>query len=87
MENERATIIVDGKIRTVVIPVAGFMYRRIVSHIEPGDEVFKGQCLGRILYGSVVMLLLPDDCEIMVKTGQKVKAGKTIVAKIKDITQ
>jgi phosphatidylserine decarboxylase len=75
-------MVIDGKIRVAVIPIAGHYYRRIICQVRPKEKVFRGQALGRIMLGSAVVVLLPVECEILVKPGEKVDAGKSVIGRI-----
>ncbi len=66
--------------------IAGLVARRIVCRIKKGDNVIQGERFGLIRFGSRVDLILPSNIEILVKPGQKVKAGVSIIAKIKTLT-
>ncbi len=81
LENERTTILIDGNIRIAVIPIAGYLYRRIVCQVKPDENVLRGQPLGKVIKGSAVAVVLPVECEITVRTGDKVRAGKSIIAR------
>ena len=61
--------------------IAGFLARRIVCYVNPGDSLRKGQRFGMIMFGSRVDLHLPGDAEIEVAPGQRVRGGETIVAR------
>ena len=63
-----------------VVQIAGQLARRIKSAVEVGQEVLKGEIFGRITLGSQVILLLPGDLKPLVKEGQKVIDGETIMA-------
>ena len=67
-----------GKIK--VIQVAGFLARRVESFVKKNEELLKGQKIGKILLGSHVVLIMPD-LHLLVKKGDKVVAGETIIAK------
>lgn len=54
--------------------------RRIETWVEEGDEIGRGQRIGRILLGSTVVLELPSDVPLHVKVGERVRAGETVVA-------
>jgi phosphatidylserine decarboxylase len=84
-ENEQNSILLaSSDIGLLLIrQIAGYIARRIVCWVKPGDQVESGQKLGLIKFGSRVELLLPIECEICVKLGDKVKAGETIIAKVK----
>lgn len=65
-----------------VVQVAGLIARRILCWAETGDRVKTGQRYGLIRFGSRVDLYLPPGAGVEVKTGQKVKAGETILARM-----
>lgn len=54
--------------------------RRIEVWLKEGDAVTRGQRLGRILLGSTVVLEMPEAFPLRVATGQRVRAGETLVA-------
>lgn len=84
--NERKIIGIETEngVRILVKQIAGFIARRIVCEIEKGDKVKAGQRYGMIKFGSRVDVIMPKDkVEVLVSIGQKVKAGETIIAKIK----
>jgi phosphatidylserine decarboxylase len=66
-----------------IVQVAGLIARRIICWIQRGDQVITGQRYGLIRFGSRVDLYLPLDTKIEVKLGQKVRAGETILARMK----
>ena len=84
-DNEHNTIILkDTKGREVLVrQIAGFVARRIVCDLEPGDEAVVGEELGMIRFGSRVDVFLPLDAEIKVKIGDKTIGKETVLAKLK----
>jgi len=48
-------------------------------HLNKGDEVLRGERFGMIRFGSRLDVYLPKNVQISVLTGDKVKAGKTIL--------
>lgn len=54
--------------------------RRIETWVQDGEEVVRGQRIGRILLGSTVVLELPAATKLLVRTGDRVWAGETAVA-------
>ncbi|MDD5254541.1 MAG: phosphatidylserine decarboxylase [Candidatus Omnitrophica bacterium] len=82
LENERACIVIDGSVRVAIIPVAGFLYRRIRLNIASGNAVPRGASLGRILWGSAVGVVIPSSCPLRIKEGDRVRAGKSIIAEL-----
>ena len=61
--------------------IAGALARRIVFYPRVGETLERGQRIGLIRFGSRVDLFLPDGAEPLVKDGDKVKAGRTPVAR------
>jgi len=61
------------------VQVAGLIARRIICWLEPGDRVAKGKRYGLIRFGSRVDLYLPEDTEITVLPGQKVRGGESVL--------
>ena len=62
--------------------IAGIMARRVVNTTKVGDEVKQGDELGIIKFGSRVDIHLPLNTKVEVEMGQKVRALKTILAKL-----
>lgn len=83
-ENERHAVGVDnGRIRFLVIQVAGLLARRIVSWVSVGHELKQGETYGMIKFGSSTELIVPKNVEITVKKGDKVVGGITVVGRVK----
>lgn len=79
--NEQNAVVLnsDGKGKIAFVQIAGFVARRIVCNLKKGDRVSKGARFGIIRFGSRLDVYLPQDVQIGVRTGEKVKAGKTIL--------
>ena len=75
-ENPRVTI--------VVRQITGAIARRIVAWAQMGDELRKGERFGMIRFGSRTELYLPLNAEVLVKTGDHVLGGSTIIARLAD---
>ena len=83
-ENERTTTVVNtGKHKVLFRQIAGFVARRIVSYAEVGKKVEQNSKCGFIKFGSRVDLLLPLDCEPLVKIGDKVVGSQTPLVRLK----
>jgi phosphatidylserine decarboxylase len=79
LQNERNAILIrtgEGK-AIVTIQIAGLVARRIVCWIEEGMKMERGERFGLIRFGSRLEIFLPTDTTIIVKTGDKVRAGET----------
>jgi phosphatidylserine decarboxylase len=85
LENEYCcTLISTEKGQKIAfVQVAGLIARRIICWLEPGDSVVKGRRFGLIRFGSRVDLYLPLETEILVKVGDKMKAGETVLGHLK----
>jgi phosphatidylserine decarboxylase len=75
-ENSRGTI--------VVRQLTGAIARRIVAWAKIGDELKKGERFGMIRFGSRTELYLPLEAEVLVKTGDHVSGGSTVIARLPD---
>lgn len=74
------TIATPGQQRYAVVQIAGLIARRIVCRAEKGDQVTAGQRYGLIRFGSRVDLYLPLTTRVLVKEGQTVTAGESVLA-------
>lgn len=78
--NERTTIALQGQeVRVVVRQIAGVLARRIVCRVRPGDKVAAGERIGLIKFGSRVDLVVPWSVRLSVGTGDRVRAGETVM--------
>lgn len=84
-ENERHAIgLENNKSRILVIQIAGLLARRIVSWTTLGNNLEQGQCYGMIKFGSSTELVMPKSVDILVKKGDKVKGGITVIGRFKE---
>ena len=81
--NERNSIKISSKFGEItVVQIAGLVARRIVCYLREGQEVPRNQRLGIIKFGSRVDTYLPGNCKILVKLGDKTKAGETLLGRM-----
>jgi phosphatidylserine decarboxylase len=64
------------------VQIAGLLARRIVFNKKPGDYLERGERVGLIKFGSRTDILLPGHAEPLVKPGDRVRGGASIVARI-----
>jgi phosphatidylserine decarboxylase len=84
ISNENTVMILDSEYGKIVVrQVAGFIARRIVCRVKPGDKLLTGQRYGIIKFSSRVDIFLPEGVETAVSLGETIKAGETIIARIK----
>lgn len=84
LTNERNTTVFqreDGVMAGVVQIAARGVNRCIVMSKE-GDVLKRGEIFGKIRWGSQADLVIPRNCEILVREGDQVHAGSTIIAKL-----
>ncbi len=63
-----------------VVQIAGLIARRIVCDLKEGERVWRGNRFGIIRFGSRVDVYLPAGARALVKEGQNVRAGETVLA-------
>jgi phosphatidylserine decarboxylase len=73
-QNSRATIVVKQ--------LTGAIARRIVGWSNVGDELKKGDRFGMIRFGSRTEVYLPLDATVLVKVGDRVVGGVTVIARL-----
>ena len=84
-ENERHLIGIENeKLRVTVTQIAGILARRIVSWVTLDDRLEKGELYGLIRFGSCTEIVVPNNVEVLVTKGEKVRGGETIIGKIKN---
>ena len=72
----------DGR-KIMVNQIAGAVARRIVCAVGPGRRLEAGERFGMVKFGSRLELFLPaaDQYAVAVKPGDKVKAGRSVLAR------
>ncbi len=82
--NERNSLTIENPKMTVVCTqIAGIVARRIVCHSKKGDNLELGERFGLIKFSSRTDLLMPKAVDLMVKVGDRVVGGETIIARLK----
>ncbi len=83
-ENEQNMVRISSPQGDVVFKqIAGWIARRILCWKAVGDRVARGERVGMIRFGSRVDVWVPPDVEILVRRGQKVAGGSSVLAKWK----
>jgi len=80
--NEQNIAIIEGPDGTSVTfkMIAGLLARRIVFRPKEGQQLRRGELVGMIKFGSRCDVLLPANALTIVKKGQKVLGGATVLA-------
>ncbi len=80
--NERNSLTIENEgISVVCTQIAGILARRIVCWNQQGDELERGQRFGLIKFSSRTDVLMPRSVEILVKVGDRVKGGESVIAR------
>ncbi len=78
--NEQNVIRMRGQgIELTVKQVAGLIARRVICWKRPGESLERGELFGLIRFGSRVDILLPKRVKVLVKVGDRVKGGSSIL--------
>ncbi len=85
-ENERSEITVsqtvDGEVRRVVFrQIVGLVARRVVTRVQPGDEVLTGQRIGLMKFGSRMDVFVPSHVQVLAAEGDRTVGGDTVIAR------
>jgi len=89
VDNERNSLCVkmDNGQELAVVQIAGLVARRIVCFVEPGATLQRGERFGLIRFGSRLDVYLPKGVEPMVRIGQTMIAGETVLAELPAATE
>lgn len=81
-ENEQNIIYIHTPQGQLVFKqIAGAIARRVLCWKQEGEMVALGERVGMIRFGSRVDIWLPMEAEVVVRRGQMVKGGESILAK------
>jgi phosphatidylserine decarboxylase len=87
--NQHNKILIEGsQTRCLVAQIAGPVARRVVYWLnrETPIPVKAGDRIGMMKFGSRLDIYLPaDDVDVLAKRGERVRAGETVIARIKSI--
>ncbi|KYZ77154.1 phosphatidylserine decarboxylase [Anaerosporomusa subterranea] len=84
-ENERHAIGLEcGDMKILVTQIAGLIARRIVSWVTVGSLLERGQRYGMIKFGSCTEVVVPLNVDIVVKKGDRVVGGETIIGRVRN---
>jgi len=84
MENEMNVVHLETPRGDIVFKqIAGLIARRVVLWKKAGDQVERGERIGIVRFGSRMDLWLPSDAVFIVKAGDHVAGGSSILARWK----
>ncbi len=82
-ENEQNIITLKGRYITITFrQIAGILARRIVFWKKQGDRVALGERVGLMKFSSRMDVVMPAEVEVLVKRGDRVRAGVTVIGRI-----
>ena len=81
LQNEQTAVLIetDKGQRVLCTQVAGYLARRIVTWLTPGERVERGERYGLIRFGSRMDVYLPLSTQIRVSVGDRVRGGETVI--------
>ena len=83
LRNEQNRVFIEGPDgRVGFTQIAGLIARRIVFRKKVGDVVERGGQVGLIRFGSRTDIFLPKGTTLMVKVGDKVSGGSSVIAQL-----
>jgi phosphatidylserine decarboxylase len=74
----------NSRVTIVVRQLTGAIARRIVGWANIGDELARGERFGMIRFGSRTEVYLPLSASVLVKPGDRVAGGLTVIARLAD---
>ena len=84
VENEQNVVTIRGAKLTVVFrQIAGVLARRIVLWKKKGDQVAMGERVGLMKFSSRMDVILPAEVEVLVRKGDRVIGGVSILGRLR----
>jgi len=73
--------LVDQGLHVIVRQIAGVIARRIVCSVRENDRLKRGQRFGLIQFGSRMEVVVPGECELTVRVGDRLKGGESVIGR------
>lgn len=84
--NEHSEIWIDHDgVEFVARQVVGAMARRVVCRVRPGDVLGPGDKIGLMKFGSRMDVFMPEYAEVLVKKGDHVRGGETVIGRLRSV--
>ena len=84
VENEQNIVTVRGEKLTIVFrQIAGVLARRIVLKKKKGDRVALGERIGLMKFSSRMDVILPTGVDVVVRKGDRVIGGVTVLGRLR----
>jgi phosphatidylserine decarboxylase len=83
-ENERRALVIETETgeKIGLVLIAGLVARRIVTFVNEGASVARGERVGLIRFGSRVDVYLPAAASVLVAPGQTAIGGETVLGQL-----
>jgi len=82
--NEQNALTIEGSRITIVCKqIAGILARRIICWKHEGEVVALGERFGLIKFSSRTDVIVPENVEVLVTPGMRVKGGTTVIGRLK----
>jgi phosphatidylserine decarboxylase len=82
-QNELNEIWIDHRgVPVVVRQIVGVLARRIVCRVVEGQTLARGERIGLMKFGSRMDVFLPAYADVLVRVGDQVVAGETVLARL-----
>ena len=83
--NEHSSILVEGNgTRILVKQIVGPLVRRVVYWLVEEQKLVRGERIGMMKFGSRLdMYFVKADVDVLVKKGDRVRAGETVIAQLR----
>jgi phosphatidylserine decarboxylase len=83
VENEQNIVTIRGRFVTIMFrQIAGVVARRIVLWKKQGDRVALGERVGLMKFSSRMDVIVPTEVEVLVRKGDRVVAGVTVLGRL-----
>jgi len=81
LQNEQTAVLIetDKGHKVLCVQVAGYVARRIVTWLHPGERVARGERYGLIRFGSRMDLYVPIGTTVKVAAGDSVRGGESVI--------
>lgn len=85
IENEQSGLMMETSTgsRILFVQIAGLIARRIITYPNVGDFLARGERYGLIRFGSRVDVYLPHNADVLIRLGDRVTSGETILGYLK----
>jgi len=82
--NERNYVVVQNdETQCLLVQIVGVLARRVVCWVKTGDALERGEKFGLMKFGSSLQVFMPPQTAVLVKKGERLVGGETVIGVIK----